>query len=139
MNSRLDTLQAAVLLAKLEVFEDELAARGRIARWYESRLRGQVKTPVLPEDSDSAWSVYSVLVDRRDEVRESLTAKGIATAIYYPLPLHAQAAYAAFGEGPGSRPVSERVSRRILALPMHPYLDEDTVETICRAVLQEVS
>ena len=95
--------------------------------------------PALPEDVDSAWSVYSILVDRRDEIRENLTAKGIATAIYYPLPLHAQPAYAAFGEGPGSCPVSEGVSRRILALPMHPYLDEGTVETICRAVVRNVS
>lgn len=139
MNSRLDTLQAAVLLTKLEVFEEELAARARIAGWYRAGLPRQATAPVVPEHAASAWSVYSILVDGRDAVRESLTADGIATAIYYPLPLHEQPAYAAFGEGPGSRPVSEAVSRRILALPMHPYLDEATVERICQSVARALS
>lgn len=139
LNSRLDTLQAAILLAKLTVFEEELESRSRIAANYSRLLRERLSEDVLQLPADlsqgrSAWSVYSILCDRRDELRSALTAQGIASAIHYAKPLHRQPAYAAFGEGEGSLPVSEALARRILALPMHAYLEEETQVWICDCV-----
>jgi dTDP-4-amino-4,6-dideoxygalactose transaminase len=133
-NARLDTLQAAVLLAKLEIFEDEIEARERIARSYDRLLDPRITRPPRQADSLSAWAQYCVLLDDRDAVAKALAAEGIPTAIYYPRPMHLQTAYARFGRGAGSLPVSERLSGRILALPMHPYLDEATVARIAGAV-----
>lgn len=133
-NARLDTLQAAVLLAKLEIFEDEIETRERIARRYDSLLDSRITRPPRHADSLSAWAQYCVLIDDRDAVAKALGAQGIPTAIYYPRPMHMQTAYARFGRGPGSLPVSERLSGRILALPMHPYLDEATIARIAEAM-----
>jgi len=135
-NARLDTLQAAVLLAKLEIFADELLARERLAAEYDRLLGSTVVRPPRHRDMLGAWAQYCVRVPNRDAVREQLGGKGIPTAIYYPKPLHFQPAYQRFGEGPGSLPVSEKVSREILALPMHPYLDEATVAMIAKALME---
>jgi dTDP-4-amino-4,6-dideoxygalactose transaminase len=132
MNSRLDTLQAAILLTKLEVFEEELKARNHIAQCYGSKLRNIAVVPKWPAQFSSAWALYSILVRDRDRVRDALAKEGIATGIYYSVPLHLQPAYAGYGEGRGSLPVTEGVSEQILSLPMHPYLDEDTIDRICR-------
>ena len=133
-NARLDTLQAAVLLAKLEIFEDELAARERVSRAYDQLLDAAIVRPPRRADAVSAWAQYVIRVPRRDAIREALARQGIPTAIYYPKPLHLQPAYAAFGDGPGSLPVSERLCGEVLALPMHPYLDERTLARIAAAV-----
>ncbi len=138
MNGRLDTLQAAVLLAKLEVFEEELAARRRVAAAYDRLLGNAVGLPARPAGAESAWAVYAVLVEDRDRVRRALDEAGIQTRVYYPRPLHLQPAFAAHGEGPGSRPVSEDLCRRILALPMHPYMDEAAVRRVAEAVVKAV-
>ncbi len=138
-NARLDTLQAAVLLAKLEVFAEELTARERWAKAFDARLSGKVKVPPRRSDASSAWAQYCVRVPGRDRVRESLTGQGIPTAIYYPKPLHFQPAFERFGSGPGSLPVSERLCEEVLALPMHPYLDEATVARITTALLAAVA
>jgi UDP-2-acetamido-2-deoxy-ribo-hexuluronate aminotransferase len=135
MNSRLDSLQAAILLAKLETFDSELAARERAARWYGERLAGRLRTPAETDDGRSAWAVYAVRAPQRDTLRNALTAAGIASAVYYRKPLHLHPAYAAFGDGAGSLPISETVSEEILALPMHGYLDDATVERICATLL----
>ena len=132
MNSRLDTLQAAILLTKLEVFEEELKARNHIAQCYGSKLRNIATVPKCPAQFSSAWALYSILVGDRDRVRDALAKEGIATGIYYSVPLHLQPAYAGYGEGRGSLPVTEGVSEQILSLPMHPYLDEETIDRICR-------
>jgi dTDP-4-amino-4,6-dideoxygalactose transaminase len=141
LNSRLDTLQAAILLAKLTVFEEELAARARIAANYQDLLRqrlpdGLLQLPVPIAEGRSAWSVFSILTGRRDFLRDALAAQSIATAIHYPLPLHLQPAYAAFGGGEGSLPVSEDLAGRILALPMHAYLDEEAQVRICDCIAE---
>jgi dTDP-4-amino-4,6-dideoxygalactose transaminase len=136
MNSRLDTLQAAILLTKLEVFEEELKARNHIAQCYGSKLRSIAAVPKWPARFSSAWALYSILVRDRDRVRDALAKEGIATGIYYSVPLHLQPAYAGYGEGRGSLPVSEGVSEQILSLPMHPYLDEETIDRICRTTLR---
>ncbi len=139
LNARLDTLQAAILMAKLSVFDDELAAREKLARFYDSRLRDVVEIPRRVPDSASAWAQYCILVDQRDAVAKSLKEAGVPTAVYYPRPMHLQTAYARFGEGPGSLPVSERLSERILALPMNPYLAADGAERVVEAVRGSVS
>lgn len=137
-NARLDTLQAAILLVKLEVFSDELAARDRWATVYDRCLGDRVALPPRRADATSAWAQYCVRVPDRDLVCERLAAQGIPSAIYYPKPLHFQPAYERFGKGPGSLPVSERLCREILALPMHPYLDESIIARVARALLDAV-
>jgi dTDP-4-amino-4,6-dideoxygalactose transaminase len=136
MNGRLDSLQAAVLLSKLTVFEDELAARERIARAYDSGLGNAVVTPARVPDSTSAWAIYAILLPdeaTRTRVQTALKAAEIPSAIYYPRPLHLQPAYAAAHDG-SSLPVAENLATRILALPIHPYLTEADVTRTCATV-----
>ena len=141
MNGRLDSIQAAVLLAKLTVFADELAIRERIARIYDSRLGNAVGTPVRVPDSTSAWAIYAILLRdgaARDRVQASLKAAGVPTAIYYPRPLHLQPAYRDSHDG-AALPVSEDLATRILALPIHPDLTDEAVAHICDSVLAAVA
>jgi dTDP-4-amino-4,6-dideoxygalactose transaminase len=137
MNGRMDTLQAAVLLSKLTVFTEELAAREKIARIYDSRLGNAVTIPARVADSISAWAIYAILLRdgaARDRTRAGLKAAGVPTAIYYPKPLHRQPAYAAAHDG-AALPVSQDLATRILALPIHPDLTEADVARVCDAVL----
>ena len=136
MNGRLDTLQAAVLLSKLAVFEAELAARERIAATYDARLAQAVTLPARVADSSSAWAIYAILLPdapARERLQAGLRAAGVPTAIYYPRPLHLQPAYRAAHDGT-ALPVSEDLATRILALPIHPDLTEADVDRICTAV-----
>ena len=136
MNGRLDTLQAAVLLAKLDVFDEELARREAIAQTYDRRLGNLLIIPARVPDSVSAWAIYAVLLRdgaQRDAVQAGLRAEGVPTAIYYPRPLHKQPAYAAAHDGT-ALPVSEDLATRILALPIHPDLSDADVERVCDAV-----
>lgn len=134
INGRLDTLQAAILLEKLEIFDDELLLRQVIADRYSAGLRGVARTPVLRHGISSAWAQYTIVMDRRDEVVAYLKAEGIPTAIYYPLPVHRQTAYRSFPVAPDGLLVSEALSQRVLALPMHPYLDEETQARVIAAI-----
>jgi len=134
LNARFDTIQAAVILAKLDVFEDELDRRQAVARKYNEALGGAVETPEIPAGYRSAWAQYSVLSDKRDALAAALKAEGVPTAIYYPIPMHLQAAYREHGEGEGSCPIAETLSKRVLSLPMHPYLDDATIERIAGVV-----
>lgn len=141
MNGRLDSIQAAVLLAKLAVFPAELHARERIAQTYDQRLGTAVVTPQRVADSTSAWAIYAILLAdeaARDRVQASLRDDGVPTAIYYPRPLHHQPAYQAQHDGT-PLPVSEDLSRRILALPIHPDLTDQAVDRVCAGVLRAVS
>ena len=140
MNGRLDTIQAAVLLAKLAVFPEELRARERIARVYDQRLGNAVATPRRVADSTSAWAIYAILLPdeaARERTQAGLRADGVPTAIYYPRPLHRQPAYRESHDG-AVLPVSDDLARRILALPIHPDLTDEDVDRICRAVLSAV-
>ena len=134
LNARLDTMQAAVLLSKLTIFEDEIRLRRLVAQRYTEGLSGLVETPVQMHDTNSIWAQYTIKLPNRDAVAGSLRQQGIPTQIYYPLPMHLQPAYAHHGGGMGSLPVSEQLSREVLALPMHPYLDETAIDTICEAL-----
>ncbi|HUB11374.1 MAG TPA: DegT/DnrJ/EryC1/StrS aminotransferase family protein [Acetobacteraceae bacterium] len=140
MNGRLDTIQAAVLLAKLTVFPEELAARERIAAYYDSRLGYAVTTPSRVPDSTSAWAIYAILLRdaaQRDDVQAVLKTAGVPTAIYYPRPLHRQPAYRDHHDG-AALPVSDDLAQRILALPIHPDLTEADAEQICDSLLTAV-
>jgi dTDP-4-amino-4,6-dideoxygalactose transaminase len=137
MNGRLDTLQAAILLAKLDVFEEELAARARIAAIYDSALSGRVTIPARVGKSESAWAIYAILLENdaaRTRAQAALKESGIPTAIYYPRPLHHQPAYAPHHRG-NPLPVSENIATRILALPIHPDLTEAQAHRVAEAVL----
>lgn len=138
MNGRLDTLQAAVLLAKLTVFDAELERREAIARAYDAALAGVVQVPARVTNSTSAWAIYAVLLDdtaARDAMQARLRAAGVPTAIYYPKPLHWQPAYGHTHDGT-PLPVSEDIARRILALPIHSELTDAQVQRVCDACWQ---
>lgn len=130
INSRLDTIQAAVLLEKLAILEDEMEARERIAKRYNEGLREVVKVPELPSGNRSAWAQYSIESERRDDLKTHLQEAGIPSVIYYVKPLHLQTAYQHFPVAPGGLPVSEALPSRILSLPMHPYLSENDQDKI---------
>ena len=142
MNGRLDTMQATILLAKLPLFEGELAARAKIAGWYAEGLRGLVQVPTSTPGADHAWGLYSVLLPKgadRARVQEVLKSHGVPTGIYYPKPLHHQPAYApahgaGIAGGAPALPVSEMLCTRILSLPMHPYLTEAEVSRVVAAL-----
>lgn len=137
LNARLDTLQAAILLAKMEIFADEIQARDQVANWYEEILRGAVQTPPRPPGTTCAWAQYTIQVEKRETVASALKARGIPTAVYYPKPMHAQRPYARYAEGPLL--VSERFAARVLSLPMHPYLGREEATRIATAVREAVA
>jgi len=137
LNGRLDSIQAAVLLQKLSIFETELGMRNDIARKYSERLAGLVQTPQFYADSVSTWAQYSVLTEdetQRERIIDALTKADIPSAVYYRIPLHLQKALAYLGYGEGDFPVSEAVSGRIVSLPMHPYLTDSEISRIAEAV-----
>jgi UDP-2-acetamido-2-deoxy-ribo-hexuluronate aminotransferase len=139
MNSRLDTIQAAILLAKIGIFAEEIERRNALAEAYEQRLSALAKTPAKPDTTISAWAQYTIRLDRRDDIQKALTEAGIPTAVYYPLPMHLQPAYASYGDGKGSLPVSEMLSEQVLSLPMNPYWTEADVETVADALATAIS
>ena len=138
VNSRLDTLQAAVLLVKLKAFPRELEERQRVAAGYTRRLRDHLPTPVIPEGFYSAWAQYTVRAPagRREAIMNSLKERGVPTAVYYPRPLHLQPAFAAWGGRPGDLPASEKAAAEVFSLPMHPYLSDGEVAEIAELVLK---
>jgi UDP-2-acetamido-2-deoxy-ribo-hexuluronate aminotransferase len=135
LNGRLDTLQAAILLAKLEVFDAEVQSRQKVAQRYSRALQDKVKVPAVEPECTSVWAQYSILSEDRSALQQKLTAAGIPTAIYYPIPLHLQKAFASLGYRPGDFEVSERIAQQILSLPMHPYLTEATQDRIIEVLL----
>jgi dTDP-4-amino-4,6-dideoxygalactose transaminase len=141
INGRLDTLQAAILLAKFEIFPEEVRLRQEVARCYEELLgvdSSPVVTPAIPDGYASAWAQYSVLAKEpalRSGLQARLKEAGIPTAIYYPKPLHLQTAFRPLGYRRGDFPVSETCAERIFSLPMHPYLQRDDQEKIAAALM----
>jgi UDP-2-acetamido-2-deoxy-ribo-hexuluronate aminotransferase len=135
-NSRLDTMQAAVLRVKLRKSSEAIAARARIAARYVERLSAVpgLRFQRVAPDARKVDYVFSVLVPRRDELAASLKEKGIGTSIYYPIPLHLQKCFAYLGYKEGDFPVAERVCSEILALPIFPELRDDEVEYVCDAI-----
>jgi UDP-2-acetamido-2-deoxy-ribo-hexuluronate aminotransferase len=132
VNSRLDTLQAAILLAKLPILEDEIAARERLAASYTSELSAMgVAVPRVEACSRSAWAQYTIRVRERARIQEALKEAGVPTTVHYPLPLHQQPALA---DDAAFAPQSERAAMEVLSLPMHPYLSEDDLAAVVAAL-----
>jgi dTDP-4-amino-4,6-dideoxygalactose transaminase len=127
-------MQAAILLQKLRIFEDEIDARQRIARLYADLLGDVVRIPQSIEGAVSTWAQYTIVTERRDDVITACKRAGVPTAIYYPIPLSRQTAYRHFPSGPEGVPVSERLAQQVVSLPMHPYLDPATQERVAAAV-----
>jgi len=136
LNSRLDTLQAAILLEKLSVFAEEIEARNRIAARYTRLLEDVAAVPRVRDGAVSVWAQYTLRLPggRRDAVAVRLKAAGVPTAVYYPRPLNRQTAFRGFPVAGDLLPVAERLSDEVLSLPMHPYLDEPTQDRIVAAV-----
>ena len=144
VNSRLDTLQAAILLPKLAVLDEELAQRQRVADTYNRLLSpviasearqsmSAIQTPYLDPHNTSAWAQYTIQVPNREPLQEQLKQVGIPTAVHYPIPLNKQRAVA---DATAQLPVGDAVSQRVMSLPMHPYLDESSLQTIAQTILK---
>lgn len=123
MNSRLDTIQAAILIEKLEAFPQELINRNKAAEKYTARLKDKYKTPIVPEGYLSSWAQYTLVANDRDAEMAEYKAKGIPTMIYYRTCMHEQSAFSYLGYKLGDFPIAELHSRTVFSLPMHPYLD----------------
>ena len=141
LTGRLDTMQAAVLLEKLKIFPDEIAARNAAAERYSNALGNVAGVPRVPEGHTSVWAQYTIRVEagRRAELADALKHEGIPTAIYYPKPLHQQTAYERCPYAEGGLPVSDQLAEEVISLPMHAYLDEPTQDRIIDAVHRALS
>ena len=128
LNGRLDTIQAAVLLEKLEIFDDEVISRNKVAKRYSSNINESIKSPHIPDGYLSSWAQYSVILPEdleRQSVMNQLKSKDIPSMVYYQTPLHLQSVFNKLGYKIGHFPVSEDISNTILSLPMHPYLGSE--------------
>ena len=125
INGRMDTLQAAVVLAKLGVFADEVEARNRIGVRYSELLGDAVVAPYVEPHNTSVYAQYTVQVNNREAIQKTLHGKGVPTAVHYPVPLHLQPVFSKLKLPKGSFPVAESVAKRVLSLPMHPYLTDE--------------
>lgn len=140
VNSRLDTIQAAILIEKLAVYQEELDKRQSVAESYDKFLAAHFRTPHIPSEHRSAWAQYTIQCSSGEE-RTKLQAKakeaGVPTMIYYPTPLHKQEAYSHYPTDPHGLPVSEQLSAQVVSLPMHPYLATDEQQRVCEALLED--
>jgi UDP-2-acetamido-2-deoxy-ribo-hexuluronate aminotransferase len=139
LNSRLDTLQAAILLAKMNFFLDEIATRQAIAQRYTDELMAVITPPALMPGATSVWAQYTILSRRRDQLVAACQQAGVATAIHYPIPLHRQSAYRHFPTAAPNLTNCDWLSKHALSLPMHPYLDRKTQDVVIRVIQRAVS
>lgn len=141
-NSRLDTIQAAILLEKLEIYGSELEARQIVARRYSEALSGHFDTPHVPDGFRSIWAQYTLKAESehyRTKAMAHLTNAGIPSAIYYPRPLHTQPAYSTLPTDPEDLPISEDLASRVFSLPMHPYLEPEVQDRIVEALQSQTT
>jgi UDP-2-acetamido-2-deoxy-ribo-hexuluronate aminotransferase len=137
VGGRMDTLQCAIVLAKLERFEWELARRNQVASAYDALLSGRIGMVARPRDRSSVFAQYTVVLEQREPIQAALHAAQIPTAVHYPVPMHLQPAYAHLG-APGDCPVAERMAARVMSLPMGPYLAEADVRQVATTLLKEI-
>jgi len=139
MNSRLDTIQAAILKVKFAAFADyELDAINKAATQYTAKLQGVVTTPVIPEGYYSSWAQYTIQLNNKEErntLQEKLKEQGIPSMIYYPTPMHGQTAYQAVGDKYGACPIAAQLCETVLSLPIHPYITDEEIETVCGFII----
>lgn len=142
LNSRLDSIQAAILLVKLKAFkEHELVDVNKVAERYTEKLKGVVKTPEVPQGFYSSWAQYTIQVankEVRSKLQEALKAEDIPTAIYYPIPMHRQTAFSYLDSKMNQCPVTDRLADTVLSLPIHPYLSEKDQDLICHTILSQL-
>jgi UDP-2-acetamido-2-deoxy-ribo-hexuluronate aminotransferase len=138
MNSRLDTIQAAILLEKLEIFPDDLVRRNAAAARYADGLKGVVQIPEVIAGGVSTWAQYTVEVDDRDGLATALKGRGVPTAVYYPVPLHQQVAYRHFPQGAGGLPVTETKAGRVISLPISADLDPQTQTYVVQSIVESL-
>jgi UDP-2-acetamido-2-deoxy-ribo-hexuluronate aminotransferase len=147
INGRMDSLQAAILLAKLEIFDAEVAARARLGARYSEFIEEAfsevdtptpVTTPYVEAYNTSVYAQYTVEVPNRDAVQAAMTERSIPTAVHYSRPLHLQPAFSDLGQGPGSFPAAEEAAERVISLPMHPYLTDEQQLTVIQALKDSV-
>lgn len=142
MTARLDTMQAAVLLSKLSIFKDELARRQAVADHYQERLQGHVITPRLSQDATSSWAQYTIKLPQhveRQAVQDYLSSQNVPTMVYYPIPMHKQKPYLRYPVANNELAITDTLCDIVLALPMHPYLQEEQIEQVCSALISAVS
>ena len=142
LNSRLDTIQAAILQVKLRAFIDyELEKVNQIADTYTKRLKDIVTTPVIPDGYYSSWAQYTIKLDskeQRDTLQQKLKEQGIPTMIYYPKPLHKQVAFKNIASNARELSITENLCNRVLSLPIHPYLEEKSIAGLCKAIEKSI-
>ena len=142
MTARLDTMQAAVLLSKLSIFKDELERRQAVADQYQDRLAEHVITPRLSQDATSSWAQYTIKLPQhieRQKVQDYLLSQNVPTMVYYPIPMHKQKPYQRYPVANQELAITDTLCDIVLALPMHPYLQEEQIESICSALISAVS
>jgi UDP-2-acetamido-2-deoxy-ribo-hexuluronate aminotransferase len=133
----MDTLQCAIVLAKLPSFEWELGQRNQVAAAYDALLSGRTGMVARPRDRSSVFAQYTVVLEQRERIQAALHAEQIPTAVHYPVPMHLQPAYAHLC-APGDCPVAERMAARVMSLPMGPYLAEEDVQHVAATLLNEI-
>lgn len=141
MTARLDTIQAAILLAKLTVFDEELKQRDSIANYYCELLSDWVDTPICYSDMTSSWAIFTLNLPKsidRQNLQENLGKKGVPTAIYYPIPMHLQKPYERFPRAKFGLEVTERLAQSVLSIPMHPYLTKEEQKFISNAIIETI-
>ena len=137
INGRLDSIQAAILLEKIEIFDDELKKREKVAEYYTQNIHKMFITPLIPSKYLSSWAQYSILIPDaldRGKVIDNLSREGIPSMVYYKIPVHLQQGYKKYGFSKGDMQISEDISNRILSLPMHPYMNKDEQNQIINAL-----
>jgi dTDP-4-amino-4,6-dideoxygalactose transaminase len=139
MTGRLDTIQAAVLIEKLKIFPDEIEARNRVAARYAEGLKDVAIVPEVASGYGSIWAQYTIRVEKRDALAAVLSTRSVPTAIYYPKPLHRQEPYKRYPVSGNGLPVTEKLAAEVIALPMHPYLDEPTQARVIAAVREALA
>ncbi|AXC11739.1 UDP-4-amino-4-deoxy-L-arabinose--oxoglutarate aminotransferase [Acidisarcina polymorpha] len=138
VNARMDSIQAAVLLAKLEVFDTEVQRRADVGARYGELLQGIVKTPEIMEGSASVYAQYTIEVEDRDAFQEEMKRRGVPTAVHYPEALHLQPAYSSLGYREGDFPVAEAAAKHVVSLPMHPYLSDEDLVSVAKMVAESI-
>ena len=142
INSRLDTIQAAVLLAKFDTFtQKEIVAVNDVAKWYTERLKGSVVTPIVLEGYVSSWAQYTIRLknkEQRNELQKKLKEVGIPSMVYYPRGMHQQQAFSYMKLSDEHYPNTVKATDTVLSLPMHPYLDKATVDIICDEIIKVI-
>ncbi len=141
LTARLDTMQAAILIEKLKIFDDEIAARNKVASRYFDALHNIVTAPRVADGNTSVWAQYTIRLPHggREAFAEALKAQGVPTAIYYPKSMHQQTAYKHYPVAEGGLPVSEKLSDDVISLPMHAYLDQAAQDRVIKAVRDALS